>query len=85
MVNICYITQNAWRISVILINTTYHNILIRQTLLTVEVFEVEVEPQKYCMVMSQEKGDIINFQPVSPHGVNDQVNINTVEVADGRD
>ena len=48
VVNSCCVIPKARRVQVILINTTGQRIWVRQTLLTAELFEVEVEPQQYC-------------------------------------
>ena len=54
VVNSCYITPKVKRVSVILIKATDHYIWIRQPLLAVEIFEVEVEPEQCHTVVEQE-------------------------------
>ena len=52
---------------VILINTTYHNIWVRQPLLATELFEVEMEPQQYCTDIIIEADEMTNlFLPAPP-------------------
>ena len=74
---------NARRVSIILINTTNHNIWIRQPVLVANIFKVEVEPWQYCIIMEQERGEIIiRFQPVPPQESNTEINIIAVEVTE---
>ena len=70
----------------ILINTTDHNIWVRQPLLATELFEAEVEPQQYCSEFNTERDEItISFLLAPPHEGQEQVEKNTVEVEENPD
>ena len=58
VVNYCYIIHMTWKVSVILITTTRHNILIRHPLLAADVFKMELHLWKHSTVVARGWGTI---------------------------
>ena len=70
----------------ILINTTYQNIWVRQPLLANELFEVEVEPQQCCTQINQDLDEMFISLLLSPtHEEHEQVEYDAVEVEENQD
>ena len=67
VLNSCFSTPKARNIPVILINSTGQNIWVRKGLLTLEIFQPELQLQSYCIIMNRVKSEMkIKFQPVPP-------------------
>ena len=58
VVNHSYDTPRAGRMSVILVNTTSRNIWIRQSLLAVDIYEVELQPWQFPASLNREGNGI---------------------------
>ena len=81
VVNHSYATPKAGHVPVILINTTSRNIWICQPLLAAKIFEVELHPWQYKLVLHRERNTIkVGFQPIVPPEVEGNLQTNQVEV-----
>ena len=63
VVNHSYVTPKTGQVAVILINTTTSNIWICQPLLATEIYEVELHPWQYKLILYREGSTIkVGFQ-----------------------
>ena len=83
LVNHSYDIPKLGRMSVILVNTTSRNIWIRQPLLAVDIYEVELHPWQYYANLNREGNIKINFQLAISPEIKCDLQCNQVE-AEGR-
>ena len=81
VVNCSYVTPKVEQVAVILINTNNRNIWICQLLLAAKIYEVELHPWQYYLMLYREGTTIqVGFQPVTPTEVEGNLQANQVEV-----
>ena len=86
VVNSCCVTIKAKRVPVMLMNTTDQNIWVTQPLLAIELFEVEIEPQRYHTEFNCEGNEIvISFLLAPPCEGKEQVENYAVGVEENPD